>query len=310
MTDTRFKRIEKKKTQELISYDHSVWKDIKKELFSNKIALVSIIILLIIIIASILAPLSPYDPNKINVAEKLQGISAKHIFGTDENGRDYFTRALYGGRISLTVGFCSMIMTVILGTAIGITSGYFGGKVDMFLMRFTEIFGAIPFLPFAMILSALMAQMDISENEKIFILMVILGLLSWTGLARLVRGQILLAREQEYVTAAKAMGLRESRIAFRHILPNIVSVIFVTLTLDFATCMLTESTLSYLGFGVTYPRPTWGNMLNGANNSTVIKNFWWRWLFPAIFLAITCICINIVGDTLRDVMDPKSDRDK
>ena len=117
MTDTRFKRIEKKKTQELISYDHSVWKDIKKELFSNKIALVSIIILLIIIIASILAPLSPYDPNKINVAEKLQGISAKHIFGTDEYGRDYFTRALYGGRISLTVGFCSMIMTVILGSA-------------------------------------------------------------------------------------------------------------------------------------------------------------------------------------------------
>ena len=110
-----------------------MWKDIKKELFSNKIALVSIIILLIIIIASILAPLSPYDPNKINVAEKLQGISAKHIFGTDEYGRDYFTRALYGGRISLTVGFCSMIMTVILGTAIGITSGYFGGKVDMFL---------------------------------------------------------------------------------------------------------------------------------------------------------------------------------
>ena len=115
---------------------------------------------------------------------------------------------------------------------------------------------------------------------------------------------------QSVVKRAKAMGLRESRIAFRHILPNIVSVIFVTLTLDFATCMLTESTLSYLGFGVTYPRPTWGNMLNGANNSTVIKNFWWRWLFPAIFLAITCICINIVGDTLRDVMDPKSDRDK
>ena len=145
MTDTRFKRIEKKKTQELISYDHSVWKDIKKELFSNKIALVSIVILLIIIIASILAPLSPYDPNKINVAEKLQGISAKHIFGTDEYGRDYFTRALYGGRISLTVGFCSMIMTVILGTAIGITSGYFGGKVDMFLMRFTDIFHSFSF---------------------------------------------------------------------------------------------------------------------------------------------------------------------
>lgn len=133
--------------------------------------------------------------------------------------------------MTMTIGAIAVIISTIIGIIIGCISGYFGGKVDMFLMRFTEIFGAIPFLPFAMILSALMAQMDISENEKIFILMVILGLLSWTGLARLVRGQILLAREQEYVTAAKAMGLRESRIAFRHILPNIVSVIFVTLTL-------------------------------------------------------------------------------
>ena len=139
MTDTRFRRLKKEKNEEQISYDHSVWKDIKKELFSNKVALVSVIILLIIIIASILAPLSPYDPNKINVTEKLQGISAKHIFGTDEYGRDYFTRALYGGRISLSVGFCSMIMTVIIGTVIGITAGYFGGKIDMLLMRFTDI---------------------------------------------------------------------------------------------------------------------------------------------------------------------------
>ena len=244
------------------------------------------------------------------VFDRYASPNKEHWLGTDTNGMDMLTRLMYGGRVSLIIGFIVVAIEGSIGIVMGGISGYFGGKVDMFLMRFTEIFGAIPFLPFAMILSALMAQMDISENEKIFILMVILGLLSWTGLARLVRGQILLAREQEYVTAAKAMGLRESRIAFRHILPNIVSVIFVTLTLDFATCMLTESTLSYLGFGVTYPRPTWGNMLNGANNSTVIKNFWWRWLFPAIFLAITCICINIVGDTLRDVMDPKSDRDK
>ena len=174
MTDTRFKRIEKKKTQELISYDHSVWKDIKKELFSNKIALVSIVILLIIIIASILAPLSPYDPNKINVAEKLQGISAKHIFGTDEYGRDYFTRALYGGRISLTVGFCSMIMTVILGTAIGITSGYFGGKVDMFLMRFTDIFLALPSMLLMVVLNTIL-------RPGLFTLIAVLSLLGTGG---------------------------------------------------------------------------------------------------------------------------------
>ncbi len=233
-----------------------------------------------------------------------------YIFGTDGYGADIFQRIIQGGKMTMTIGAVAVIISTIIGIVIGCISGYFGGAVDIILMRVAEIFAAIPFLPFALILSAIMAQMDISEDEKIFILMGILGILTWTGLARMVRGQVLVARENEYVTAAKAMGVKESRIAFRHILPNIVSIIFVTLTLDFATCMLTESSLSYLGFGVTYPRPTWGNMLNGANNSTIIKNYWWQWVFTSIFLAITCICINIVGDTLRDVMDPKSDRDK
>jgi peptide/nickel transport system permease protein len=233
-----------------------------------------------------------------------------YIFGTDTYGADIFQRIIQGGRMTMTIGAVAVIISTIIGIIIGCISGYFGGKVDLLLMRVTEIFAAIPFLPFALILSAIMAQSDISENKKIFILMCILGILTWTGLARMVRGQVLVARENEYVTAAKAMGVKEWAIAFKHILPNIVSIIFVTLTLDFATCMLTESGLSYLGFGVTYPRPTWGNMLNGANNATIIKNFWWQWVFTSLFLAITCICINIVGDTLRDVMDPKSDRDK
>ena len=183
----------------MISYDHSVWKDIKKELFSNKIALVSIIILLIIIIASILAPLSPYDPNKINVAEKLQGISAKHIFGTDEYGRDYFTRALYGGRISLTVGFCSMIMTVILGTAIGITSGYFGGKVDMFLMRFTDIFLALPSMLLMVVLNTIL-------RPGLFTLIAVLSLFSWAQVARITRAETMSVKERDYVTAARNLS--------------------------------------------------------------------------------------------------------
>ncbi len=145
---------------------------------------------------------------------------------------------------------------------------------------------------------------------RIFIIMCILGVLTWPSLARLVRGQVLVTRENEYVVAAQSMGVKESRIAFKHILPNVISVILVSLTLDFAGCMLTESSLSYLGFGVTYPRPTWGNMLNAARNATIIKNYWWQWLFTSIFLAITTICINIVGDALRDVMDPKSNIDK
>lgn len=233
-----------------------------------------------------------------------------YLFGTDSYGADIFQRIVRGGTMTMTIGAVAVIISTIIGILVGCLAGYFGGKVDIFLMRVTEIFAAIPFIPFAMILSSIMGHMTLSETMRIFIIMLILGVLSWPSLARLVRGQVLVARENEYVTAAKAMGVKESKIAFRHILPNIISVILVTLTLDFAGCMLTESSLSYLGFGVNYPRPTWGNMLNAANNATVIKNFWWQWLFPALFLAVTTICINIVGDTLRDVMDPKSSAEK
>ena len=210
----------------------------------------------------------------------------------------------------MTIGAVAVIISSIIGIIVGCLSGYFGGKVDIILMRVMEGFSAIPFLPFALVLSAVMAQWTLSETARIFIIMCILGVLSWTGLARLVRGQVLAVRESEYVTAAQSMGVKAYKIAFKHILPNVISVILVNLTLSFATCMLTESTLSYLGFGVNYPKPTWGNMLNGANNATVIKNFWWQWVFTSAFLAATTICINIVGDTLRDVMDPKSSVEK
>lgn len=233
-----------------------------------------------------------------------------YIFGSDGYGADTFQRIVNGGLMTMTIGAVAVIISSIIGVIIGCLSGYFGGKVDMILMRIMEVFTAIPFLPFVLTLSSVMSQMTMSTNMRIFLIMIILGVLSWPGLARLVRGQVLLARESEYVVAAQAMGVKSKKIAFKHILPNIIAVILVTLTLDFATCMLTESTLSYLGFGVPYPQPSWGNMLYGANNSTIIKNFWWQWVFPAIFLGLTTICINIVGDTLRDVMDPKSSNDK
>ncbi len=233
-----------------------------------------------------------------------------YLFGTDHMGRDVFNRVMNGGRMTMTIGAVAVIVATIIGVIIGCISGYFGGMVDMLLMRVTEIFGAIPFLPFALVLSAILQASNLTEDTRIFIIMVILGLLSWTGLARLVRGQVLAEREKEFVTAAKSMGVSERRIAFKHILPNVISVILVSVTLDFATCMLTESTLSYLGFGVQLPRPTWGNMLDGCRDSVVIQNYWWRWLFPAIFLSIAVICINIIGDTLRDVLDPKSEVEK
>ena len=210
----------------------------------------------------------------------------------------------------MTIGAIAVIISSVIAIIVGCLSGYFGGWVDILLMRVTEIFSAIPFLPFAMMLSYVLTSRPISETTRIMIIMVILGLLSWTGLARMIRAQVLAEREKEFVTAAKAMGVKERIIAFRHILPNIISVIIVSMTLDFAGCLLTESSLSYLGFGVQQPRPTWGNMLNGANNSIVIQNYWWQWLFPAIFLAIATISINILGDTLRDVLDPKSSQEK
>ncbi|MFR2043237.1 MAG: ABC transporter permease subunit [Oscillospiraceae bacterium] len=233
-----------------------------------------------------------------------------YVFGTDDMGRDVFNRLMNGGKMTMTIGAVAVIVSTIIGIIVGCISGYFGGWVDILLMRVTEIVGAIPFLPFALVLSAILQSSDLHENTRIFIIMLILGLLSWTGLAKLIRGQILAEREKEFVTAARSMGVKEGRIAFKHILPNVISVILVSVTLDFAGCMLTESSLSYLGFGVQLPRPTWGNMLDGSRNALVIQSYWWRWVFPALFLSIVVICINIIGDTLREVLDPKSEVDK
>ena len=228
-----------------------------------------------------------------------------YLMGTDDFGRDIFRRLLKGGRMTMTVGAIAVIISTIIGVIIGGISGYKGGKIDNILMRLTEIVSSLPFLPFAIILSAIIGN-NISETQRIIMIMVILGLLSWPGIARLVRGSVLAEREQEFVTAAKALGIREWGIIFRHILPNIITVIIVNATLDFATCMLTESSLSFIGFGVSEPNATWGNMLNGARSATVIENFWWRWVYPALVLAICTISINCIGDGLRDAIDPKS----
>ncbi len=231
-----------------------------------------------------------------------------YLMGTDGRGRDVFARIAHGGKTTMTVGAVAVLVSSVIAIIVGSLSGYFGGWVDTLLMRITEIFSSIPFLPFAMLLSQIIKNYDVGEGGRMLIIMLILGALSWTGLARMIRGQVLAEREKEFVTAARAMGVKESKIAFRHVLPNVVSVILVSLTLDFAGCLLTESSLSYLGFGVQQPRPTWGNMLSGSNNSTVIQNYWWQWLFPALFLSLAVVCINVVGDALRDALDPKTEK--
>lgn len=227
------------------------------------------------------------------------------LLGTDDLGRDMLTRIVNGGAVTMTVGAISVVIATIIGVLLGGLAGYFGGRVDILIMRIAEIVGGLPFIPFAMILSAVIgSRMD--ANQRMYLIMVVLGVLSWTGTCRLVRAQILAQREMEYVTAAKAMGIKETVIVFRHILPNVFSLLLVDMTLSFATCMLTESTLSYLGFGIPLPQPTWGNLLDGANNSVVIQQYWWRWVFPAAIFGICTICINMIGDGLRDAVDPKS----
>ena len=197
------------------------------------------------------------------------------LLGTDNLGRDMLTRIVNGGKVTMTVGAISVIIATILGVITGGLAGYFGGQVDIIMMRISEIVGGLPFIPFAMILSAVIGS-RLDPTQRMYLIMVVLGVLSWVPTCRLVRAQILAQREMEYVTAAKAMGIKEGKIVFRHILPNVISLLIVSMTLDFATCMLTESTLSYLGFGIPLPTPTWGNLLNGANNSVVIQQYWWQ----------------------------------
>lgn len=225
--------------------------------------------------------------------------------GTDSLGRDLLTRIVNGGRVTMTVGAISVIIATLLGVLLGGLAGYFGGKTDLLIMRISEIVGGLPFIPFAMILSAVIGT-KLDPTQRMYLIMIVLGVLSWVPTCRLIRAQILAQREMEYVTAAKAMGIREIQIVFKHILPNVISLLLVSMTLDFATCMLTESTLSYLGFGIPLPTPTWGNLLTGANNSVVIQQYWWQWVFPATIFGICTICINMIGDGLRDAVDPKS----
>ncbi len=228
-----------------------------------------------------------------------------YLMGTDAYGRDVLNRLIAGGQMTILIGAIAVLIQSIIGILVGGVAGYYGGKVDNILMRTAEVVGSIPFIPLAMILSAVIGS-SISEDARIIMIMVILGVLSWPGLARLIRGQVLAEKQKEFVTAAKAMGLKEHVIIFKHILPNVITIIIVSVTLSFASSMLTETSLSFLGFGVLEPRATWGNMLTGSQSSKVIQVFWWRWVFPALALGLSTISINLIGDGLRNAIDPKS----
>jgi len=228
------------------------------------------------------------------------------VMGTDEQGRDFVVQLIHGGKITLTVGAVAVLISIIIGVSVGLTAGYFGGRVDNLLMRFAEIVNSFPFLPFAITLSALLVGGATSEVERMLMIMVILGVLSWTGLARLIRGQILSERERDYVLAAKALGIKQKHIIWRHIFPAVISIVIVNATLGYAGSLLTEAGLSFLGFGVQKPSPSWGNILTAAQDVNVIRFYWWRWILPGVAIIIAALSINLVGDALRDAMDPKN----
>lgn len=226
-------------------------------------------------------------------------------FGSDDQGRDIFTRLIHGGRMTMIISLISTVIQVVLGVLIGMIAGFAGGRVDNILMRISEIISSFPFYPMLISLSALLPP-GASQTQRITMVMVLLGLLGWTGLARLVRGQILAERERDYITAARALGVKNSAIMARHILPNILSIVIVNATLGYAGNLLTESGLSFLGFGVQEPTPSWGNMLSAAQSSEVLNVYWWRWVFPALAVFLVSFSVNLIGDAIRDAIDPRA----
>lgn len=287
----------------------SPWRLVLSRLRKNKLAMIGFGILVFIILFSLIGPLfTSYNMDTMNFSVKKQAPSVNYLLGTDLLGRDILTRLMYAGRISLSVGLVAVIIEVIIGGVLGAVAGYYGGWIDAVIMRIVDIFLCIPFLPILIILGAMMSESDVSPNIRIIYVMFIIGALSWPTIARLVRGQILSLREQEFMQAAKALGLRDYRQIFKHLIPNVVPQIIVSATLSIGSAIMVESALSYLGMGVTPPSASWGNMIQSVNNFTDLMERPWLWLPPGLLIFLTVMAINLLGDGLRDALDPKLKR--
>ena len=234
--------------------------------------------------------------------------SKKHLVGTDGNGMDMLTRLMYGGRISLMIGFVVIIIEGIIGILIGGISGYFGGWVDTILMRVVDVVICIPAMPLYIIIGSVMDYYKIDPRIRIYALCAILGIVGWPGIARMVRGQILSLREQEFMVATEATGVRISRRIFRHLIPNVIPQLIVIATMGLGDVILMEATISFLGIGVKFPYASWGNIVNAVNDVYVLTNFWFVWIPAGFLILLTVLGFNFVGDGLRDAFDPKMKR--
>lgn len=263
----------------------------------NKLSLIGLIILMAIAIFAIFAPLiSPYNPNDLG-SVPMEVPSINHFFGTDDYGRDIFSRAVFGARVSLSIGFISVLIATFIGSLFGMIAGYFGGKIDSIMMRFVDIALAFPSI-------FLLLTVQVMLKPSIFNVMIVIGLTSWMGAARLVRAEFLSIKERPYIESAKAIGASHLRIILRHILPNATAPIIVSGTLGIAGAILTESTLSFLGLGVQPPYSSWGNML--MDSQAYLRDAPWMAAFPGILILITVLCIYFVGEGIREALNPKS----
>lgn len=268
-----------------------------KRFFAKKSATFSLLFVIFLIIISFIGPFFlSFAPDEINVDNILLPPSLKHLFGTDALGRDVFTRVIYGGRISLLVGFVAEGIAIIIGVILGSVSGYFGGRVDNFIMRFADIMLCFP--TFFLILSVITFL-----EPNIWNIMVVIGLTGWMQIARLVRGEFLTLREREFVLYEKVIGNKDFIIIFKHILPNAINPVVVSAAFGIAGAILTETALSFLGLGVQPPTPSWGNILTSGKD--MMEAAWWLSVFPGIFIFISVLCYNLIGEGLKDALDPK-----
>jgi peptide/nickel transport system permease protein len=271
---------------------------ILRRFMENKLAVVGLAVIVVFYSIGIVAPLiSRYPPNRIQGGYRDKPPSAEHWFGTDRNGRDVYARLVTGARISLAVGFVAVVIIMTIGLVLGATSGYFGGWVDSVIMRFTDILLSIPQI---LLLISAAALFKASLTTTI----IVIGVTSWPGAARLIRGQFLSLRDQEYVTAARTIGAPPWRIISRHLLPNTLAVIIVEATLWLSYAIILEASLSYLGLGVQIPTPSWGNMLQDGQRE-LLAGAWWLTLFPGAAIFLVVMAFNLMGDGLRDAFDPR-----
>ena len=328
-------------TEEITSRTLSPGRIVLKRFFRSKLSMTGLIMLITLFVFSFLGPFLPFSfvwgedeaDNSQKVTEEYTTIveaptygedpvyivkfseptnylkpSGSHLLGTDDKGYDVFSRLMYGGRVSLTVGFVVIILETILGVFLGGLAGYFGGWVDQITMRIVDIFNCVPTLPMMMIIGVALDARNVTGPAKLYVMMAMLTLFGWAGTARLVRGQILTLREQDFMLSAEASGLPVSRKIFKHLSPNVMPQLIVSMTLGLGGIILTEATLGYLGIGLPMQYATWGNMINAAANNTALRLYPNLWIAPGICIILAVLAFNFVGDGLRDAYDPKAMR--